>query len=730
MADTNNEGGGGRERPGGHGNGRGKDRSKDRSKDRGGDRGGRSGDRGAPRGKRPAGAPQGRDGERKPFGARDASKPQRERGDRGEGDRGDRSDRGDRPQRSGSGRGGKPRGEGGGRSGPREWNGDRPRSDRPRPDRSDRSRSDRPPSDRPRVDRRRTDPPPADGTEETGERIAKRLARAGIASRRDAERMIEAGRVSLNGASVETPATLVTPSDVIAVDGTPVPAPERTRLWLLHKPAGLVTTDRDPEGRPTVFDALPDDLPRVVSVGRLDINTEGLLLLTNDGGLARVLELPSTGWLRRYRVRAHGRVRQSELDELRHGMNVDGTFYGAIEATLEREQGSNMWLTLALREGKNREVKNVLGALGLDVNRLIRTSYGPFQLGELEPGAVREIRGRSLRDQLGPRLIEEAGADFESDVRPADRRPGRPPRDRREEREDDKPRTPRKRGEWVSASASPFERPKGKPFGREKVKDTVDDPNAPPPAPERERDRHADRQDREARGLRGKSPVRRVFDEDGRPYRVREERPDDSRPERRSPDTKKSHTWRSPEAREAEAPRGKAGKMDRTDGRERPAREARGERRPAPLKRAADPNQRVRQGQDDAPRPGKREREAGERERETGDGRPPRGRVDRPRDDRADRNGSPRRGGDRPARREDRGDRRKDRSDRREDRDGPRSPRTREDRPRGERSGKPPRPPGSRTRATGPRGNGPPRGAGKGPRRGPAPDRGPADERD
>ncbi|NDW04013.1 pseudouridine synthase [Jiella pacifica] len=247
-------------------------------------------------------------------------------------------------------------------------------------------------------------------------RIARRLARAGVASRRDAEAMIAEGRVSVNGKVLETPALDVGPKDRITIDGEVLPTIERTRLWLFHKPAGLVTTNKDPEGRQTVFDKLPAEMPRVLTIGRLDINTEGLLLLTNDGGLARVLELPATGWLRRYRVRAHGTIDQAKLDELRAGIAIDGVFYGAIEATLDREQGSNVWLTLGLREGKNREVKRVLGHLGLDVNRLIRLSYGPFQLADLAEGAVREIHGKTLRDQLGPRLIEEAGADFDAPI--------------------------------------------------------------------------------------------------------------------------------------------------------------------------------------------------------------------------------------------------------------------------------------------------------------------------
>ena len=247
-----------------------------------------------------------------------------------------------------------------------------------------------------------------------GERIAKVMARAGLASRREAEAWIAAGRVSVNGAVIQSPALNVTPADRIVVDGQPLRARDRTRLFRYHKPRGLVTTNSDPEGRPTIFGALPKDLPRLISIGRLDINTEGLLLLTNDGGLARMLELPATGWLRRYRVRALGRVMQPALDRLRAGLTVEGVHYGPIEATLDREQGANVWLTVGIREGKNREVRKVLETLDLKVNRLIRVAFGPFELGELKEGAVEEVKTEGLRAQLGEAIVSEAGADFEA----------------------------------------------------------------------------------------------------------------------------------------------------------------------------------------------------------------------------------------------------------------------------------------------------------------------------
>ena len=233
------------------------------------------------------------------------------------------------------------------------------------------------------------------------ERIAKRLARAGVASRREAERMIEAGRITVNGKRINSPALNVTAADRITVDGKPVAAPERARLWRYHKPSGLVTTDRDEKGRATIFDKLPPELPRVMSVGRLDLNSEGLLLLTNDGDLKRTLELPSTGWLRKYRVRIHGSPEDSVFEPLRRGAVIEGERFQGMTVTLDRQQGANAWLTVGLREGRNREIRRAMEFVGLSVNRLIRISYGPFQLGELPRGGVEEVRARVLADQMG-----------------------------------------------------------------------------------------------------------------------------------------------------------------------------------------------------------------------------------------------------------------------------------------------------------------------------------------
>ncbi len=433
----------------------------------------KDGDR--PRGDRPFSARPSRDGDR-PRGDRPERKFGGDKKfSRGAPDRGPRKDFGDRPDR-GRDRGDlKPwqkredRGERDARparDGARNF--DKPRFDRSRDDRGggeerprfSRSREDRPKFDRPRqrpegrtewqehprseagddrprreneddskifakrpafggrgayrerapeFDKRAPQPP---RVKKAGERIAKVVSRAGLASRRDAEEWITQGRVTVNGRVINSPALDVTANDVIVVDGKPLPPRERTRLFMFHKPRGLMTTHADPEGRPTVFDNLPEGLPRLISIGRLDFNTEGLLLLTNDGGLARALELPDTGWLRRYRVRAHGEVTQAQLDELKKGVEVDGVKYGSIDATLERDQGANVWLVFAIREGKNREVRNVMAHLGLEVNRLIRVSYGPFQLGELAEGEVEEVKTRVLREQLGEKIAALAGADF------------------------------------------------------------------------------------------------------------------------------------------------------------------------------------------------------------------------------------------------------------------------------------------------------------------------------
>lgn len=237
-------------------------------------------------------------------------------------------------------------------------------------------------------------------TEERGERIAKYLSRAGISSRRDAEAMIEAGRVRMNNEAVTHPAVFVKPGDIVLVDGKAVGEPDRTRLWRYHKPEGLVTTHKDPEGRPTVFDKLPPGLPRVISIGRLDLTSEGLLLLTNDGALARQLELPATGWLRRYRVRVHGGVAPDKIKRLAEGLAVDGIKYGPIEAAIDSVQRSNTWMSMSLREGKNREIRRVMEALALPVTRLIRVAYGPFQLGTLPRACAEEVNGKILREQV------------------------------------------------------------------------------------------------------------------------------------------------------------------------------------------------------------------------------------------------------------------------------------------------------------------------------------------
>lgn len=254
-----------------------------------------------------------------------------------------------------------------------------------------------------------------------GERIAKTLSRAGIASRREAERMIEDGRVSVNGKTIYSPALNVTGKDRISVDGKPVAAAEPPRLWLFHKPVGLVTSTKDEKGRQTVFDALPTEMPRVMSIGRLDISSEGLLLLTNDGELKRKLELPSTGWLRRYRVRVKGTPEEAALEPLRKGIEVEGIRYQPMEVTLDRQQGANAWLTVSIKEGKNREIRRTMEAIGLAVNRLIRISYGPFQLGNLKSGEVEEIKRRVLREQLG----------LDSEMKPLEKPKPRPQRRRK-----------------------------------------------------------------------------------------------------------------------------------------------------------------------------------------------------------------------------------------------------------------------------------------------------------
>jgi 23S rRNA pseudouridine2605 synthase len=264
-------------------------------------------------------------------------------------------------------------------------------------------------------------PVAAAAPEKPGEpmRIAKAMARAGLCSRREAERWIADGRVSVNGKLLKTPACEVGPKDKVIVDGRPLPTAEPVKLWRYHKPKGLVTTHADPQGRPTVFEKLPPEMERVISIGRLDFNTEGLLLLTNDGAMARYMELPATGWTRRYRVRAKGRVTPADLEKLKDGVEIEGVRYGPIEATIDSVQGANMWLTIAIREGKNREVRKILSHLGVEVNRLIRLSFGPFQLLDLAPGSVEQVKRRTLSEQLGPSLSNQFGLSESTEDRKA-----------------------------------------------------------------------------------------------------------------------------------------------------------------------------------------------------------------------------------------------------------------------------------------------------------------------
>lgn len=301
-----------------------------------------------------------------------------------------------------------------------------------------------------------------------GERIAKYLARAGVCSRRDAEKLIEEGRVEVDGVRLTTPAFKVASGNVIRVNGAEVQKPEATRVWRYHKPQGLVTTAKDPEGRPTVFEKLPSDLPRVISVGRLDIASEGLLLLTNDGELARQLELPATGWLRRYRVRVRGKVHDGIISKLRSGIEVEGIKYGEINVTRDEQSsgGANQWLTIGLREGKNREIRRVLAAVDIEVSRLIRLSYGPFELADLPAAVVQEVPERVLKDQMGRGPKAELAEDGSIKRAPRPPKPGGWAKAKPKDKSKDKSRDKLKDGARHKSRGKPNDRTSGKTIDR------------------------------------------------------------------------------------------------------------------------------------------------------------------------------------------------------------------------------------------------------------------------
>ena len=552
-------------------------------------------------------------------------------------------------------------------------------------------------------------PPSGEGE---GDRIAKVMARAGLCSRREAEDWIAEGRVAVNGGTISSPAINVTARDRITVDGKPLPRRERTRLFLYHKPAGLLTTSADPEGRPTLFDALPKGLPRLMSVGRLDIGTEGLLLLTNDGGLARELELPETGWVRRYRVRAHGHVSQDELDTLRDGVTVDGIHYGPVEAALEREQGANVWISFAIREGKNREVRNVLAHLGLSVNRLIRVEFGPFGLGELPEGEIEEVETSNLRAQLGPRIIDRAGCDFSG---PA----ARPPTESRDERREhrhvlrerlrDSRRGPRETAPGT-AGGSPARFQNGGQDARSPRGRRDEQPEQPQGRPRRG---HAWRQD--------DAPLSRTY----RGSRRDDLRIDEDRPDRRT-DLTSDRKGRSVVVERFGTPKEKP---------EPAGPPARPPRRGPPRDRASGPRPSrprfagERADREESERPRRfGDRAEGRRDRDSKRGhgaRPPRPRFSGERADSA--------GSDRPRKFGDRTEGRRDRDGTRGGEHGSRPPRARSageradragsDRPRkfgdraegrrdrdgkrGEHGSRPPRPHGERPSSSGPRSSGP-----------------------